>query len=73
MAVFTVLMLGIGRYFPRLRSVCAGLLFALALALLVTQYHFFSDIVAGACLGLIVDLLTWRGLTYFRDSKNPAN
>ncbi len=73
MAVFTVLMLGIGRYFPRLRSVCAGLLFVLALALLVTEYHFFSDIVAGACLGLIVEWLTWLGLTFFRDSKNPAN
>ena len=69
MAVFTVLMLGIGRYFPRLRPVCAGLLFVLALALLLTQYHFFSDIAAGACLGVIVDLLTWRGLAYFRDSN----
>ena len=73
MAVLTVLMLGIGRYFPRLRPVCAGLLFVLALALLVTQYHFFSDIVAGTCLGVIVDVLTWRGLAYFRGSKNPAN
>jgi membrane-associated phospholipid phosphatase len=69
MAVFTVLMLGIGRYFPRLRPVCAGLLFVLALVLIVTQYHFFSDIVAGACLGVIVDLLTWRGLAYFHDSN----
>jgi len=73
MAVFTALLLGIGRYFPRLRPVCAGLLFVLALALIVTQYHFFSDVVAGAYLGVIVDLLTWRGLAYFRDSKNPAN
>ena len=69
MAVFTVLMLGIGRYFPRLRPVCAGLLFVLALALIVTQYHFFSDIVAGAYLGVIVDLLACRGLAYFRDSN----
>ena len=73
MAVFTVLLLGIGRYFPWLRPVCAGLLFVLALALLLTEYHFFSDIVAGACLGVIVDLLTWRGLAYFHGSKDPAN
>ncbi|MGA2025692.1 MAG: phosphatase PAP2 family protein [Syntrophobacteraceae bacterium] len=73
MAVFTVLMLGIGRYFPRLRPVCAGLLFVLALALLLTQYHFFSDIAAGACLGVIVDLLTWRGLANLRGSKDPVN
>ena len=73
MAVFTALLPGIGRYFPRLSPVCAGLLFVLALALIVTQYHFFSDVMAGAYLGVIVDLLTWRGLAYFRDSKNPAN
>ena len=73
MAVFTVLMLGIGRYFPRLCPVCAGLLFVLALALIVTQYHFFSDIVAGAYLGVIVDLLTWRGLANLRGSKDPVN
>ncbi|SPF32897.1 Phosphoesterase, PA-phosphatase related protein [Syntrophobacter sp. SbD1] len=60
MAVFTALMLGVTRYYPRLRPVCAGLLLLLALALLVTQYHFFSDIVAGAYLGMIVELLACR-------------
>jgi len=69
MAVFTALMLGIGRYFPRLRPVCAGLLFVLALALIVTQYHFFSDIVAGFYLGLLVDLLTCRGLSLLHHSN----
>jgi membrane-associated phospholipid phosphatase len=73
MAVITVLMLGIGRYFPRLRLMCAGLLFVLASALLVTEYHFFSDIVAGTCLGVIIDLLTWRGLAIFHRWKEPAN
>ena len=69
MAVFTDLLLGIGRYFPRLRPMCAGLLFVLALALLLTQYHFFSDIVAGVYLGLIIDFITRRGLAYFRSSE----
>ncbi len=73
MAVFTALMLGIGRYFPRMRSACAAVLFALAAALLVTEYHFFSDIVAGVYLGLIVDLLTWRGLAYLHHSRDPQN
>jgi membrane-associated phospholipid phosphatase len=73
MAVFTALMLGIGRCFPRLRPVCAGSLLVLAVALIATQYHFFSDLVAGAYLGVIVDLITWRGLAYFHDSKSPAN
>jgi membrane-associated phospholipid phosphatase len=66
MAVLTALMLGISRYFPRLRPVCAGLLLLLALALIVTQYHFFSDIVAGVYVGLLVDVLTCRGLSLFR-------
>jgi membrane-associated phospholipid phosphatase len=70
MTVFTVLMLGVSRYFPRLRPMCAGLLFVLALALITTQYHFFSDIVAGVWLGLIVDLFTWRGLAFLHHSKN---
>jgi len=73
MAVFTALMLGIGRCFPRLRPVCAGSLLVLALALIATQYHFFSDLLAGAYLGVIVDLITWRGLAYFHDSKSPAS
>jgi membrane-associated phospholipid phosphatase len=63
MAVFTALVLAVGRDFPRLRPVCAALLFILALALVVTQYHFFSDLVAGVCLGVIVDALTIRGLS----------
>jgi membrane-associated phospholipid phosphatase len=67
MAVFTALMLGIGRYLPRLRPACAALLFVLAAALIVTGYHFFSDIVAGVYLGLIIDFMTWRGLAYFRE------
>jgi membrane-associated phospholipid phosphatase len=71
MAVFTVFMLGIGRYLPRLRPVCAALLFVLAAALIVTGYHFFSDIVAGAYLGLIIDFMTWRWDTHH--SKSPEN
>ncbi len=70
MAVFTVLVLGVCRCFPRLRAVCAGLLFVFAVVLIVTQYHFFSDIAAGACLGVVVDWLTRRGLAYFHDSNN---
>jgi membrane-associated phospholipid phosphatase len=69
MAVLTALMLGVSRYFPRLGPVCAGTLFILALALIVTQYHFFSDIAAGVCLGLIVDSITRRGLSLIHHSN----
>jgi membrane-associated phospholipid phosphatase len=66
MAVFTALMLGIGRYIPLLRPVCGALLFVLAAALIVTGYHFFSDIAAGFYLGFIIDFMTRRGLECFR-------
>ena len=67
MAVFTALMLGIGRYSPRLRPACAAVLFVLAAALIVTEYHFFSDIVAGVYLGLVIDFMTRQGLAYFSE------
>jgi len=70
MAVFTALLLGVSRYFPRLRPVCSGLLFILALSLLLTQYHFFSDLVAGFYLGVITDFFVWRALCFWHCSSN---
>jgi len=70
MTVFTALVLGVSRYFPRLRPVCLGLLFILALTLILTQYHFFSDLVAGIYLGVIADLLVWRALLLLHRSSN---
>jgi membrane-associated phospholipid phosphatase len=70
MAVFAVLLMGVSRYFPRLRPVCSAFLFALAVALIITEYHFFSDIVAGLYLGLIVDSLTRQGLSFLRPSPD---
>lgn len=64
MAIFTVMTLGISRYFPRLRQPCTGLLLALALALMITGYHFLSDVAAGVSVGVIVDLLVYRGLSF---------
>jgi len=72
MTVFAVLLLGISRYFPKLRPTCSGLLLVLALALIITQYHFFSDIVAGLYLGLIVDSLTRQGLSFLHRSPNSG-
>jgi membrane-associated phospholipid phosphatase len=54
MAVFTALLLGMWEYYPRYRPAYIALLFALALALILTDYHFLSDIIAGAYLGYIV-------------------
>ena len=54
MAVFTVMAAALASYYPRLRGWAFGGLAALAVALLVTQYHFLSDILGGACLGLLL-------------------
>lgn len=64
MAVFTVLLLGLRDYYPRHRTAYAGFLFALALALILTDYHFLSDVIAGAYLGYIVHYGTRYGLTF---------
>jgi membrane-associated phospholipid phosphatase len=71
MAVFTALMLGISHNFPRVRPACLGFLLCLGLALIATEHHFFSDVIAGTYLGMLVDLLTWRSLSFFYRIKNP--
>ena len=55
MAVFTVLVIAQVRYFPRHRTAGLSFLLLLAAALIITGYHFISDVVAGAFLGLIID------------------
>jgi membrane-associated phospholipid phosphatase len=51
MTVFTALMTTLSHYYPRYRSVYLGLLCLLALALVITDHHFLSDVLAGAVLG----------------------
>ena len=54
MTVFTALMTTVLHYYPRYRRIILVLLFLLALALIATNYHFLSDVVAGALLGAAV-------------------
>lgn len=77
MAVFTVLFVAVGAYYPRVRTAAPVLLTLLALALLVTDYHFLSDILAGAYLALIIHFAALRALpgsaeATFRSSDPPA-
>lgn len=53
MTVFTALVISFWQYYPHRRLVGAGFLSLLALALIVTNYHFVSDVIAGAYLGMI--------------------
>lgn len=65
MAVFTVMTLAIARYYPQFRYLCWGFLVLLGVALLATEYHFFSDLVAGVYMGWIVDRLTQKAVSRY--------
>jgi membrane-associated phospholipid phosphatase len=54
MTVFTALMTTLSYHYPRYRSVYLGSLCLLALALIITDYHFLSDVLAGALLGSVL-------------------
>lgn len=60
MAVFTALIAVLWRLHPRCRPVYLAVLLLLALALITTNYHFLSDVVAGTYLGLLIEACTWR-------------
>ncbi len=62
MAVFTVFFVAAAQFYPRYRYACYSLLAALALALIATNYHFLSDVIAGAYLGYLVDYVARHGL-----------
>lgn len=62
MAVFSVLGIALWKFYPRCRPLYGGFLSVLALALIATDYHFLSDIIAGAYLGLLVYHFTLRSL-----------
>jgi hypothetical protein len=64
MAVFTVLAAALWHFYPRYRVAYLGFLSALALFLLLTNYHFLSDIIAGAYLGLFVHFITLHAIGF---------
>jgi membrane-associated phospholipid phosphatase len=60
MAVFTALTVALWRFFPRCRRICPVFPLVLASALIVTNYHFLSDVLAGAYLGVLVEAASYR-------------
>ena len=60
MAVFAALIAALWRFYPRCRSICLFFLLALASALIVTNYHFLGDVLAGAYLGVLVEEVSYR-------------
>ncbi len=60
MLVFTPLLLALWHFFPRYRLYYGIGFSCLVIALLVTEYHFLSDIIAGAYIGALVYLAVAR-------------
>ena len=62
MAVFTTLAVACWLFFPKYRATYLAAIVGLGIALIATDYHFLSDVIAGGYLGLVVLVGTDRGL-----------
>ncbi len=60
MLVFTTIFLALWRFLPRARNLFLLGWLSLAAALLLTEYHFLGDVIAGAFLGYLVHFGTSR-------------
>ena len=67
MAVFTAFFAAVWLMYPRYRSISVGLMLGLAVALIITDYHFLSDVIASAYLGLLTTTLTSSCLDKIRN------
>jgi membrane-associated phospholipid phosphatase len=71
MLVVAALLAALWRFFPRCRPWCLLLGGLLGCALVATDYHFLSDVVAGAYLGILVEALAFWWLV--REPLRPEN
>lgn len=62
MVVFVALFAVVWRFHPRWRPACLALLLVLALALIATNYHFLSDVIVGAYVGLVAEAGVYRAM-----------
>jgi membrane-associated phospholipid phosphatase len=62
MLVIVTLLAATWRFYPRTRPLCLLLGVVLAIALVVTDYHFVSDVLAGAYVGVAVEAVVFRFL-----------
>ena len=58
MMVFAAFFSALWHFYPRYRLISVSLLLILASALVTTDYHYLSDVIAGAYLGLTTTFLT---------------
>ena len=62
MVVVVTILAALWRFYPRSRPLCVITGILLALALVATNYHFVSDVVIGAYLGVLVEAIACRML-----------
>ncbi len=62
MTVFTTLAVACWLISPKYRNACLAAIVALGVALIATDYHYLSDVIAGGYLGMVVLVGTDRGL-----------
>ena len=72
MTVATALLAVVWWFYPRLRPAVAAGLFLLAFALVATDYHFLSDVIAGTYAGLLPALAAKRLLPVSSLVPKPA-
>ena len=62
MAVFAAFAAAVGHFYPKRKRAVVLVLLLLGIALIVTDYHFLSDVIAGAYVGFLVDYLVFNRL-----------
>jgi membrane-associated phospholipid phosphatase len=67
MLVVAALMSVLVRFYPKARPYCMVVGGLLALALILTAYHFLSDIIAGAYLGIAIEAALFAALSAHPD------
>ena len=71
MAVAATLLAALWRFYPKWRPWCLVLGAVLGMALIATDYHFLSDVIAGAYLGVLVEAVVFWLL--LREPLFPGN
>ena len=67
MTVFTAFGIAVWLYYPHYRRPVIITLLILGAALIATDYHFLSDVIAGAYLGVLITYFLWYAFNRFEE------
>ena len=60
MVVFTALAAALWRFYPECRTISRIAIVVLGFSLIATNYHFLGDVIAGAYLGLVIEMVSCK-------------